>query len=334
MDKSDIYYRELAIRYFNGCISLAEEELLFQFVKAASENEKLFRQWEQEWTVSTRLIPEVDNEWRKLQGRMSVRYTSDDRQVSVSGRRHLSWYVAAAVIAVLLLGSGIYGVQQYVYTRMSENIFALKTGMGEKSRLVLADGTTVYLNAGSSLQYSGNFNTKNREVTLFGEAYFEVTQQPGNIPFTVKTDQYNIVVKGTKFNVSSYNEDELSTTALLEGSIDILYKGKHFPVVPGELVRLNKQNGELSREKGQTAQYTSWIEGRVEYDKITLSELAVRLSRKYDVSITLDDSLNKDVAFRVSLRNEETIGDILQALSRIIPIRYERSGRDIYIRKQ
>lgn len=84
-----------------------------------------------------------------------------------------------------------------------------------------------------------------------GEAYFEVTQQPGNIPFTVKTDQYNIVVKGTKFNVSSYNEDELSTTALLEGSIDILYKGKHFPVVPGELVRLNKQNGELSREKGR-----------------------------------------------------------------------------------
>ena len=72
MDKSDIYYRELAIRYFNGCISLAEEELLFQFVKAASENEKLFRQWEQEWTVSTRLIPEVDNEWRKLQGRISV----------------------------------------------------------------------------------------------------------------------------------------------------------------------------------------------------------------------------------------------------------------------
>ena len=67
---------------------------------------------------------------------------------------------------------------------------------------------------------------------------------------------------------------------------------------------------------------------------VRVRKVAKEGKMKAVVSITLDDSLNKDVAFRVSLRNEETIGDILQALSRIIPIRYERSGRDIYIRKQ
>ena len=334
MDKSNTYYQELAIRYFNGRISLAEEEILFQFIKTASENEKLSNQWKQEWAASTRLIPEVENEWRKLQSRMSVRYASDDRQISNFSYRHLLRYVAAVIIVLLLIGSGIYSAQQYVYKGMSQNNFVLKTGMGEKSRLMLADGTMVYLNAGSSLKYYGSFNTRNREVILSGEAYFEVTHQPGNTPFTVKTDQYNIVVKGTKFNVSSYDEDKLSTTALLEGSIDILYRGKHISVAPGELVRLNKQSGELFMEKGQASQYASWTEGRVEYDKISLGELVVRLSRIYDVSITLDNSLDKDISFRVSLRNEETIGDILKALSKIIPIRYERSGKDIHILKK
>lgn len=334
MDKSNTYYQELAIRYFNGRISLAEEEILFQFIKTASENEKLFNQWKQEWAASTRLLPEVENEWRKLQSRMFVRYASDDRKISNFSYRYLLRYVAAVVIVLLLIGSGIYSAQQYVYKSMSQNNFVLKTGMGEKSRLMLADGTMVYLNAGSSLKYYGSFNTRNREVILSGEAYFEVTHQPENTPFTVKTDQYNIVVKGTKFNVSSYDEDKLSTTALLEGSIDILYRGKHISVAPGELVRLNKQSGELFMEKGQASQYASWTEGRVEYDKISLGELVVRLSRRYDVSITLDNSLDKDISFRVSLRNEETIGDILKALSKIIPIRYERSGKDIHILKK
>ena len=239
-----------------------------------------------------------------------------------------------AAIACVLLLSGTYSFYLYRNTETTDNRFALETAYGEKSKLILADGTVVWLNAGSSLQYAGNFNSKNREVFLTGEAYFEVTKQSDGTPFVVKTDQYSVLVKGTKFNVSSYPEDLSAKTTLLEGSIDILYKGRHIPVAPGELLSLDKQNGSFSRQKVQASQYKSWTEGRVEYDKITLNELAVRLSRKYDVQIHLGDDLEKDIAFRVSLRNEETVGDVFHALSEIIPIRYERRDRDIYIRKQ
>lgn len=218
--------------------------------------------------------------------------------------------------------SGTYSFYLYRNTETADNRFALETAYGEKSKLILADGTVVWLNAGSSLQYAGNFNSKNREVFLTGEAYFEVTKQSDGTPFVVKTDQYSVLVKGTKFNVSSYPEDLSAKTTLLEGSIDILYKGRHIPVAPGELLSLDKQNGSFSRQKVQASQYKSWTEGRVEYDKITLNELAVRLSRKYDVQIHLGDDLEKDMAFRVSLRNEETVGDVLHALSEIIPIGY------------
>ena len=74
-----------------------------------------------------------------------------------------------------------------------------------------------------------------------------------------------------------------------------LYKGRHIPVAPGELLSLDKQNGSFSRQKVQASQYKSWTEGRVEYDKITLNELAVRLSRKYDVQIHLGDDLEKKI---------------------------------------
>ena len=248
--------------------------------------------------------------------------------------RQLQRFIAVAAIACLLVLGGTYGFHLYRSTEAANNLFALETGYGEKSKLILADGTVVWLNAGSSLRYAGNFNSKNREVFLTGEAYFEVTKQSGGTPFMVKTDQYSVLVKGTKFNVSSYPEDISVKTTLLEGSIDILYKGRHIPVAPGELLSLDKQNGSFSRQRVQASQYKSWTEGRVEYDKITLNELAVRLSRKYDVQIHLGDDLEKDMAFRVSLRNEETVGDVFQALSEIIPIRYERRGRDIYIRKQ
>ena len=248
--------------------------------------------------------------------------------------RQLQRFIAVAAIACLLLLGGTYGLYLYRNAEFAENLFALETAYGEKSKLILADGTIVWLNAGSSLKYAGNFNSKSREVFLTGEAYFEVTKQSDGTPFVVKTDQYSVWVKGTKFNVSSYPEDISAKTTLLEGSIDILYKGRHIPVAPGELLSLDKQNGSFSRQRVQASQYKSWTEGRVEYDKITLNELAVRLSRKYDVQIHLGDDLEKDIAFRVSLRNEETVGDVFQALSEIIPIRYERRGRDIYIRKQ
>ena len=187
MKEQEIYNHQLAIRYFEGRITPSEEEILFRFVNDAPSNERMFRQWEEEWMLSYKLIPEVSNEWKQLQRRMQVR--------------------PIAAIACVLLLSGTYSFYLYRNTETADNRFALETAYGEKSKLILADGTVVWLNAGSSLQYAGNFNSKNREVFLTGEAYFEVTKQSDGTPFVVKTDQYSVLVKGTKFNVSSYPED-------------------------------------------------------------------------------------------------------------------------------
>lgn len=330
LEKENIH--QLAVLYFEGRITLKEEEELFLFVNACADNYALFRQWEKDWMQTAAPDQEVVNEWKQLKRRVQIQHDMSDiySHKKYSLRQLMT---VAAVITVIMLSSS-YGALTFIRKQVTPNYFALVTAYGEKSKVILTDGTVVWLNAGSTLRYADNFSATNRSVQLDGEAYFEVEKQSDGSPFLVKTSFYDVVVKGTKFNVTSYDEDPCSTTTLLEGAIEVLYEGRLLTVTPGELLCFDKEKKDFSSHHVQASQYCSWIEGRVEYDEITLGELAVRLSRKYDVKIHLDTALDEDATFRVSLRNEETIGQFLKALSDIIPIRFERQGQEIYIKKQ
>lgn len=332
MKEQDKHIHQLAILYFEGRIERSKEKELYLFVNATPRNHSAFRQWEKEWMLSSVPGMEVNDQWEQLRRRTRI-------QEAISSLFHIKKYnirqiAAVAAILIVVFGGGILGLLSHKSSLTDPAYFSLETAYGEKSKMVLTDGTVVWLNAGSTLRYADNFTTENREVILNGEAYFEVKKQKGGTPFSVKTAHYEIVVKGTKFNVSSYAEDAFSTTTLLEGAIDVLYKGKQISLNPGESLNFDKKGGSYTCHYVQASQYRSWVEGRIEYNEITLNELAIRLSRKYDVQIHLDAELDKNATFRISLRNEETIDQFLQALSKIIPIRFQRQEREIYIRKQ
>lgn len=207
-----------------------------------------------------------------------------------------------------------------------------ETPYGEKSKVVLSDETVVWLNAGSTLKYSNKFNTANRKVELNGEGYFEVTKKEG-ATFIVQTHGYDVVVKGTKFDVSAYADDPFISTTLLEGSVELNYKGTPVMMSPGESIRLNVETGKFVRIQVNTSQSKAWAENRIEFDHITLKELVTKLSRQYDVNIRLESESIGDKTFRISLRNRETIGEVMTALQEIIPITIERIDKDIYIRE-
>lgn len=329
MNQTNSNYKQLATRYFQGDILPAEEEMLFKFIKTSSLNEKAFRAWEKDWLKSNISTEDIHTEWIKLQNRQLLR--NDTNSPPIFRFPHIG-IVAAVIIGFVLLSVTLISLQYYYDNRLSQDSFILETGLGEKTKLLLPDGTTVYLNAASSLRYSSNFNSQNREVVLSGEAYFDVRELPKKNPFKVRTPYYDIVVKGTKFNVSAYHNDKKSLTALLNGAIDIIHKGKHISVKPNELIVLDKSKDIFSKEQVHAEQYKSWTDGRIEYDAISLQELVDRLSRKYDVTIRLEKTVNKNEVFSISLRNEETIEDILLAISKTLPIVFEKRGRDIYIR--
>ena len=322
--------RKLAVLYFEGKIPREDEKHLFGFIQSNDSNRVQFKSWEREWIQSKQEDVEVKNEWERLQ----CKIRTQEAVIPMLSVRKLSiWRKVAAIAAIVLLFIlGGYGVWQAKPYLQKETYFAFEAPYGEKSKMVLSDGTVVWLNAGSTLKYSNRFNAANREVQLNGEAYFEVTKHSG-ATFIVKTGSYDVRVKGTKFNVTAYSDDSFATTTLLEGAVDLLYKGQEIKLSPGEAIRLDLASNKFTRNKVNAVQAKAWSENRTEYDGITLKELVTRLSRQYNVNIILESDKNEGKEFRVSIRNEETIGEVLNAISEIIPIKIERKENDIYIKE-
>lgn len=230
-----------------------------------------------------------------------------------------------AAMLLIVVGSVAYAFM----ARQKEQYYICKAPDGNKTEIILPDSTHVWLNAGSSLKYSSRFNDDNRNVSLEGEAYFEVTHHD-NKKFTVKTDNYDVVVKGTKFDVASYQSDPVSMVSLVKGSVELAYEKGVIDMKPGERVVLDKNTGEFTKEK-YTDDSRAWIDNRTELDNISLIDLARVLSRQYDVKIHVQSARLANTHFAVSLRNKETIMDVLDALQMIEPMKITRNKRDIYI---
>lgn len=328
--KTETNIHELAIRYFEGCIAQAEEKLLFDYIGQTEENRARFRQWEKEWKSTNEGDERTMQEWQRLQCRLRTQ----EAVMPMLPRRHFSIWrrVAAVAVIVLLTAAGTLGIRSMVSLSSAEDFFVFEAPYGEKSKMTLADGTVVWLNAGSVLKYSDKFNERNRKVILHGEAYFEVTRKE-KAEFTVQTCGYDVVVKGTKFDVSAYPEDSVVTTALLEGSVEIYRGEQRIEMKPGEMVKLDMVTGKFTRTRNDVKQWKAWSENRIEFEDITLKELVTKLSRQYDVNIRLESEQVGAKRFRISLRNRETIGEVMTALQEIIPITVERRGKDIYIRE-
>lgn len=329
MEKTDDF-RELAFLYFDGKISKVDEARLYTFINGDEENRTMFRRWEQEWLTERQEDNVVAQGWKNLQARMAENPGMTIRQGHRKPAHTRFWYLAAAVALVCI---AVFPLKLAIDTfrQDTEKYFVFEAPKGERSKLTLADGTLVWLNSGSVLRCPADFDKKERRVQMTGEAYFEVTRQGGS-EFTVNTGACDIVVKGTKFDVTAYADDDYVQATLLEGKIEFRHAGKTVEVNPGEQVHMIKKSGQLTKSRVNTEQYNAWTEGRIEYDRITLGELLPKLARHYDVDFHLQTDSLAGKSLRISVRNDETVDDVMAALARIIRVDITVDGRDIYIR--
>lgn len=328
MNETEIM-QELAFAYFAGKISKADEKKLFGFIQKEEQNYQQFKDWERAWMLSEKEDLRTAREWESLQCRIRT-HEAVNPMISKSGSDLWRWAVAIAAMFVLIAGGTWVVLNTTTFMNKAQYI-VFEAPYGEKSKMTFPDGTVVWLNAGSSLKYSNKYNTDDRVVELEGEGYFEVAKKK-KISFVVHTRGYDVVVKGTKFNVTAYPEDSNITTTLMEGAVELLKEKQHIAMKPGESVTLNVVSGKFTLTKVNPDVSKAWSENRIEYDNISLRELAAKLSRQYDVKIHLLTEEVGDKRFSISLRNQETIGEVMSALKEIIPIQVERKNMDIYIK--
>lgn len=319
--------KQLAFQYFRGKISPKDESRLYEFVKENDLNEKKFREWEQEWIKEESSNLSKD-EWNSVERHLFVSGTIQNNKMTLSKKKPLWIIPAAAAVAILLICSII--TVKY-FAKPQPTYFTTEAPKGERSRLVLPDGTRVLLNSGSKLKYSNDFSNNNRNVELIGEGYFEVSKKDNNT-FIVHTRAYDVVVRGTKFNIAAYPEDSLITTTLMEGKVELNYQNEIITMHPGQTLALNVKTNKINSLSKRVSQASAWIDNRIEYDDITLKQLVSILSMQYDVNITIKNKKLEEKTFSISLRNNESIQQIIDGISGLVDAKVIYNKNEIILK--
>lgn len=212
----------------------------------------------------------------------------------------------------------------------------LSVPYGKRFELELSDGTHVHLNAGTSIKYPIAFiRGKPRTVFLTGEAFFDVSKDSLR-PFTVNSGTLDVRVLGTRFNVSSYPEDERTDVVLVEGSVGMHNDGETFDteksiiLLPGYKGTYQKTDGEIHKEPVTTAIYTSWMDGELVFRNMAFENILKKMERHYNVSITNKNTRLGQEVFNASYGNIP-LQKVLQDLKLTHGIEYTINGTTITI---
>lgn len=190
----------------------------------------------------------------------------------------------------------------------------LRTPKGGQYSLVLPDGSRVWLNAASSLQYPTSFIGPTRQVTLNGEAYFEIQPNAAQ-PFFVNTGETAVAVLGTSFNIMAYNNENSITTTLLQGSVKVSRQATHHLLKPGQQSLINENGAMEIIDHADTDLAVAWKNGLISFRSADIRTIMRQVERWYNI----------EVEFKGDVPTRTFTGDIprsadLSALLRLLEI--------------
>ncbi len=204
------------------------------------------------------------------------------------------------------------------------NYNQLVVGRGEEFQVQLSDGTRVWLNSESRLKYPTQFASNTREVELEGEAYFEVTQNPG-APFIVKTQSLDVQVLGTSFNVSAYEDEKSIKTTLVEGKVKILPQISSLSPVflePNEQAEFSQLTRKITVRETDARMATSWIDGVFAFEEETLEGIMNKLARWYDISVVFEDERARMSQFSGKLPRFENCNELFEMIEKTTDVNF------------
>ena len=308
----------LIVRYLASEASESELAVLLECINESDENRRRFFELQDIWHVLNPSFESTDVDLQNAEDKILINSGLSKKQ-SFWTRGFMK--VCSRIAAVLLLPLLLLVAHKYVAPdSKSTAIKEVATTYGCTMKTTLPDGTTVWLNANSSLRYPAKFSSGNRNVDLTGEAYFDVHSDPKH-PFIVHTSLLDVEATGTEFNVNSYKGDRSSSVTLVNGhvNVDLNNDGKYYEMAPGDYLRLHE--GKVKLTKGcDTEKYCSWRNGILMFDDDTLRDICLRLEHTYGVRFKITDTALAESRYCMTLHGE-SISDIMNLLELSAPIR-------------
>ncbi len=334
---------DLILMYFEGDCSKADEKKVLDWKNNNEENRKEFELLKNVWDTQDLTLPQVDVEKSLEVVKQRISNYADDSEmqrlkiIKIQHKKKLSQFINSFTLpsylktaaVILILFSGIYFFSKLFQNNLMREVIIKHKELKE---ITLSDGTKVKLDAGSSIKFPDKFEDDKREVFLNGEAYFKVTSDL-QTPFIVHTNQAEITVLGTKFNVRAWDQTHKVAVVVVDGKVSLRPEGvnnnKSVVIISAGQISVVDENGLLLNPVyTDTELHLAWLNREYYFQSAPLGEVLNQLKRWHDIEFSLPVDSYVDNRITVNLENKP-IEDILDLISLIMNFKYVMNGNSV-----
>ena len=313
------------------CLEIEEAKVIVKALFKREYNYPIDRQ--------EKLFHKITDTNRRLYGKhindRNSKVSSADKSMhnpnTLSKRKIMNWKAHLAMVASVVL----IACFAYLFTQESDQPsvqMVNKTNKaGERSRISLPDGSTVFLNAESSLRYDLKFSDTERRVFLEGEAFFEVTKDSLR-PFTVTTGQLSTTALGTSFNIKSYPENNETQIALITGKVLVKdpISNESAILIPGEAIVSKKNIQGIKKITVNSRIITLWKDGIIHFEKTKFEEVINVLEKWYDVEFVVRNGSTQNLVCSGTFK-DQYLSNVLKSIGFALGFDYEIKDKKVYV---
>ncbi|KAB7733124.1 DUF4974 domain-containing protein [Rudanella paleaurantiibacter] len=326
----------LLARYLANEATSDERRSVETWLAASDANRRLFERAQKQYrsTDTTSALPESDPSaiWeRHIAPHLTDADTPVVQPLRTGWARRL-WRVAAAVV---VLGLSVYGL--YPFIQKQTNAQVAQTPVGKRTLLTLPDGSRVWLNADSRLEYPKTFDGSLREVRLVGEAFFDVTHNPRQ-PFVIRLATASIRVLGTSFNVRAYPGEQTVKTTVVTGRVAFVPNQTVAQTQPTDTLFITPNRHVIQQVETRTVaeeavvaqKEAAWKDNQLVFDQTPMSEVARTLERWYGITVTLERPDLANCPLTATFEGQ-SLTEVMDLMSRTGRFRYKLNNNQLTI---
>lgn len=316
-------YQSLIIRHLSGETDPEEEQQLKEWLKESDVNQQEYKELKQAWHLcGSERLPNPDLVYARIDAQIN-----EPPVFSLTKRP----YLAAAMISLLLLSAYLLWIYTPLFNE-SKQLQLVQTEIGGQQQLSLPDGTVVYLNTESSLQFPPSFHGNERRVILNGEAFFDVERDTLK-PFIIELPEGKIRVLGTSFNVKAYAEGSKMETTVSTGRVAFLYPGEHeqaMLIQPNEKLSYSNTDKSILKEITEVEQSLAWMENKIVFQASTLQEIAEELEHYFDINVEFENEKLQACSMTGTF-STDSYREILNTLTMTNAFKFREEGKRIIL---
>lgn len=313
--------------FFDGKCSEDEKKIILDWINHSELNRQNFLRWEELYFLGKHNI--TNDRLKKVEDKLLSKINQQGIRNELKIKRVYSILRYAAVFIILLAFSGL---TYWFFANENTDMVITATYAGETKQLILPDGSKVWLNENTTLEYPESFADDVRMMRLNGEAYFEVTPNKHK-PFIVRGTTMQIEVLGTKFNFKNSDICRIAEASLLEGEIRARGNSDEglITLSPGQKVELNAYTRQMKVSNTDAEADAIWHNDFVQLNNANIYDIALLLEKIYKVNIVISPEINKTNTYSGALQKKKHIKDVLEILSHTMHFNYKINNQNIFL---